>query len=66
MTDLPAVAIWLAVILLLSLATIPVCAQWRKREANQEHNSSFAGRRLRLPGKKGCAATPAGVRRPKP
>ena len=31
MTDLQAVAIWLAVILLLSLATIPVCARWRKR-----------------------------------
>jgi hypothetical protein len=31
MTDVQILAIWLAVILLLSLATIPVCARWRRR-----------------------------------
>lgn len=34
MTDLPAVAIWLGVVLLLSLATLPVFAQWRKRDVS--------------------------------
>lgn len=31
MTDLPAVAIWMAVVLLLWLATLPVVATWRRR-----------------------------------
>ena len=43
MTDLLAVAIWLAVILLLSLATIPVCARWRKREADQDREANGRG-----------------------
>lgn len=31
MTEIPAVAIWLGVVLLLSIAVIPVFAQWRRR-----------------------------------